>query len=433
MGDSYSAGNGAGDYSGAAGCYRSSRDYAQDFAAILRGKPYSQPAAVTNVACSGAVTADFFHPRSGRPAELSYVNSSYDVIFLTIGGNDVDFADVVKYCLIAKFRDGANCNPLLSNAEKLIANGTMRSRITNVLKAIRAKADPMAKIVMLGYPFLEGDTAYTLRSGHGDKAPIIKVGQRLHAIGVAADALDKSIVKSLNSTDPNRPFEFVSVQKLFDGPPYHGLYAQKNNPNRWMVQPFVDVSVATHDTWYHPNPTGWSQEAKLLAATADVPKHPISRPVITTTKLPGATVGKPYTTQLTTADHRKGTWKVTVGKLPAGLILSGYTISGKPATAGAYTFTLSFTDTHDQTATAKTTLTVASGASPSSTWTPARPRFRPATHPAWMGCRARRRRSAPLSVITWTVTALWRPVPAPHGRRRSRPVPLTSAPIPPSR
>jgi lysophospholipase L1-like esterase len=275
MGDSYSAGNGAGDYSGAAGCYRSSRDYAQDFAAILRGKPYFQPASVTNAACSGAVTADFFHPRSGRPPELSYVNSTYDLIFLTIGGNDVDFADVVKYCLIAKFRDGANCNPLLGYAEKLISDGTMRNRITSVLTAIHAKADPLTKIVLLGYPFLEGDTGYTLRSGHGDDAPVIKVGQRLHAIGVAADALDQSIVKTLNGEYPYRPFEFISVHKLFDGPPYHGLYAKKNNPNRWMVQPFVDASLATYETWYHPNPTGWSEEAKLLIGTPGVPKAPV--------------------------------------------------------------------------------------------------------------------------------------------------------------
>ena len=108
-------------------------------------------------------------------------------------------------------------------------------------------------IVLLGYPFLEGDTGYTLRSGHGDNAPIIKVGHRLHALGVAADALDQSVVNTLNASSQGSPFEFASVHKLFDGPPYHGLYAMKNNPNRWMVQPFVHASPLTHDTWYHPN------------------------------------------------------------------------------------------------------------------------------------------------------------------------------------
>lgn len=339
MGDSYSAGNGAGDYSGAKGCYRSGRDYGQDYAAIVRAKPYSQPVAVTNVACSGAVTADFFHSKSGRPPEIDAVNGGYDLIFLTVGGNDADFADIVRYCLIAKTRDGANCNPLLGQAERLVANGTMKTRITNVLKGIRARANPGAKVVLLGYPFLEGDTSYTLRSGHGDKAPIIKVGQRLHALGVAADTMDQKVVSALNAGYPGSPFAFVSVHQLFDGPPYHGLYAKKNNPNRWMIQPFVD-GLNPH-VWYHPNPTGWRQEADLLAKTATIPKTP--RPVIVTT-LPAGTAGKAYSAALTTTDHRQATWSLAGGALPPGLALHGFTVSGTPKTAGAYRFGVRVTD-----------------------------------------------------------------------------------------
>ena len=84
-------------------------------------------------------------------------------------------------------------------------------------------------------------------------------------------------------------------------------------------------------------------------------------PVIVGTTLPGAATGQSYSTQLTTADHRAGTWKITAGKLPPGVSLSGHTVSGKPGTAGTYNFTLAFKDTHGQTATAKATLTVAVG------------------------------------------------------------------------
>jgi lysophospholipase L1-like esterase len=356
MGDSYSAGNGAGDYSGAKGCYRSGRNYAQDFAAIIRATPYSQPVSVTNVACSGAVTADFFNSKSGRPPELNAVTGGYDLIFLTIGGNDVDFKYIVATCLIAG--DGALCNALLSNAEKLIANGTMKARVTKVLKGIRTRANPLARIVLLGYPFLEGDTGYTLPIGSGLKAPLVKVGQRLHAIGVAADALAASIVNTLNAAYPGTPFAFVSVHKLFGGPPYHGLYASKTNPNRWMVQPVIDTALGS--TWYHPNPTGWREEAQLLARTGSVPKSP--RPVIVAT-LPIATVGGPYTAQFATADDRAGTWMITAGKLPPGLSRTGQTISGKPTTAGAYKFSLSFTDADGRTAVATATISVRGAAS----------------------------------------------------------------------
>jgi lysophospholipase L1-like esterase len=355
MGDSYSAGNGAGDYSGAAGCYRSSRNYAQDFAAILRGKAYSQPTTVTNVACSGAVTADFFNPRSGRPPEISYVNSSYDVIFLTIGGNDVKFSDVVTGCLIKGLRDGATCASKLSYAENLLANGTMRTRITNVLKAVRAKANPLAKIVLLGYPFLEGDTGYTLLAGK----TVVHVGQRLHAIGVAGDALDQSIVTTLNAANPDRPFTFVSVHNLYDGPPYHGLYATRSNPNRWMVQPPTEIygSTAIRQTWYHPNPTGWLEESKLLAATASVPKHPLTGPVITPTTMPVGYVGRRYVALLSTADGRSGRWRLA-GSLPAGLRLDGADIVGTPARPQDVSFRAGFTDSYGDSATATITLDV---------------------------------------------------------------------------
>jgi hypothetical protein len=95
----------------------------------------------------------------------------------------------------------------------------------------------------------------------------------------------------------------------------------------------------------------------LLASAANWVVGTI-RPVITTTRLPVATAGQSYSAQLTTADHRLGTWKITVGKLPPGLSLSGHTISGAATTAGTYPFTLSFTDTGGLTATGHATLVV---------------------------------------------------------------------------
>lgn len=86
-----------------------------------------------------------------------------------------------------------------------------------------------------------------------------------------------------------------------------------------------------------------------------------SPPVITTTHLPDATTGHTYSAQLTTADHRTGTWALAGGSLPPGLGLSGYTVSGTPTAAGTYDFTLRFTDTHGHTVQAAGTLTVYSG------------------------------------------------------------------------
>jgi hypothetical protein len=222
------------------------------------------------VACSGDTTREFTASRHKRAPQLDAVDQGYDLIFLTIGGNDVKFDKIVKFCLIAKFRDGANCNPLLSDAEIALVNGTMRKRVFDVLEAIRARVNPKATMVLLGYPYLEGDSDYTLRSGHGGST-FIKVGQRVRHIGDLANKVQGSAVTALNRSAGPRVV-FVKTTALFEGPPNHELFAKKNNPKRWFIQPFVDVGLAQRDLFYHPNPTGWQEEAELLPHTAGVPK-----------------------------------------------------------------------------------------------------------------------------------------------------------------
>lgn len=66
---------------------------------------------------------------------------------------------------------------------------------------------------------------------------------------------------------------------------------------------------------------------------------------ITTTSLPGGTVGAPYTQSLAaTGGSGRYTWSIASGSLPPGLTLSGATITGTPTTAGQYSFTVKVTD-----------------------------------------------------------------------------------------
>jgi len=62
-------------------------------------------------------------------------------------------------------------------------------------------------------------------------------------------------------------------------------------------------------------------------------------PTITTSSLPNGTVGTGYS-QVLAATGDTPTWSVTSGGLPAGLSLSGNTISGTPTTANTYHFTV---------------------------------------------------------------------------------------------
>jgi hypothetical protein len=283
MGDSYSAGNGAGSYYGPKGCWRSPNNYAREYERLVEKAPLNQRASVKNVACSGDKTWAITSSNHGRPPQLDAVSKDQDLVLLTIGGNNLKFANIVQYCLIGATRDGANCNDLLGQAERALKAGDLERSIKNSLYLVRNHADARARIVLLGYPYLEGDPSYRLRSGHGGNT-FVDVGKRLRRIGDLGDELQNRVVNQLNAEQKTNSFAFINTKALFEGPPSHELFAKRNNKNRWFVQPFIDVGFHARATWYHPNPTGWHEEARLLLSDARVPKHDVveaPKPAIT--------------------------------------------------------------------------------------------------------------------------------------------------------
>jgi Putative Ig domain len=81
---------------------------------------------------------------------------------------------------------------------------------------------------------------------------------------------------------------------------------------------------------------------------------------VSSTSLPGGTVGNPYTTNLTaTGGVTPYTWTISAGTLPGGLSLSGNTISGTPGASGTFNFTVRATDASGGSATAAVSIVVA--------------------------------------------------------------------------
>lgn len=290
LGDSYSAGNGAGDYYGPKGCRRSRRNYAEDYARLIALPPHRQKASVTNAARSGATTASFF---SGSSAQIRAVNHSYDLILLTVGGNDVYFGDMVKFCLIARFRDGAHCRQDLDRALTLLQDGTVKRAILQVLGAVEG-ADPRAKIVLFGYPYLEAHRSYRLtdrREGQhsfaGDPcverrgaANVVTVGRCFYRIEDLGESIQRAAVELRGAAPGTQPFVFVSTKRLFEGPPNHELFAKRNNPNRWFIQPFIDAPLTENDIFYTPTRPARSRkpgcccETEAFRNTPSAPHHP---------------------------------------------------------------------------------------------------------------------------------------------------------------
>ena len=89
LGDSYSSGVGAGSYIGSSGsCDRSPNAYSALWATA------HAPAAYTSVACSGATTTTVIS------SQLSALSASTTLVSITIGGNDVGFANIMETCAV---------------------------------------------------------------------------------------------------------------------------------------------------------------------------------------------------------------------------------------------------------------------------------------------------------------------------------------------
>lgn len=83
-----------------------------------------------------------------------------------------------------------------------------------------------------------------------------------------------------------------------------------------------------------------SAEKQLSITVNPINPTPVTALTITTTSLPAATPGTPYSTTLT-ANSSGVIWSLISGTLPAGLTLSSSgTISGTPTTAGSSSFTV---------------------------------------------------------------------------------------------
>ena len=265
IGDSYSAGNGARsesgfrNYRGVSGCYRSPTNWGSQFAQSL-GDVFA--VTYVNRACSGGVIDEIRYERDMEDTDLknisgscpspeypdeefykdtstlscsrflypqiNAIDSSTDLVLMTMGGNDGEFATIVKECFTV-FRDPASCRKAVDYAHSQLGN--VEDRLLNTFVYMREeKLRPDAKVVLVAYPYLSTDVELAI-SKSGDT---YEVAQEVRALELEADERQRAAVVAANNDAGEEYIVFYDDTKdLFQGhEPDPSAYSQ--NPDRWL-------------------------------------------------------------------------------------------------------------------------------------------------------------------------------------------------------
>ena len=322
LGDSYSAGNGAGSYHGPAGCSRSSRNWAERYLDTLRA---SRAVTFVNRACSGAVLADLSARRvlESRPAvavvpegtdprhelartgqcaaryrddeafeieevlragdlatfrctrymepQWDAVSEDTDLVLLTIGGNDVGFGDVVQECFLIGVREPADCRDAVSAGQAGVDD--VGAATTEFLRRLKDRMRPDARIVLVTYPHLERDPDFELHGGFVFRDSFA-VGREVRRLGDVGEAAQRRAVEAVNAEPGARVTLLDGVKPAFAGHEPDGRICCAADDG-WLHE----FNTLAPSEWYHPNPTGHAELASLLAREGDFGVTPGGRAV----------------------------------------------------------------------------------------------------------------------------------------------------------
>ncbi|KAG8531788.1 uncharacterized protein KY384_003424 [Bacidia gigantensis] len=158
MGDSYTAGPGAGGLhpSNKGKCVRSLGSYGPQ---LQDDWVYNQPNDLTFLACTGDITDDLI--KTQLP-EISSEPPS-DLTILTIGGNDIGFANIAESCLVGRIGT-EDCDSLIKKARDTMESESFKINMNKTYDGIFAQMpkDFHYQILHLGYSrFFNADDGST--------------------------------------------------------------------------------------------------------------------------------------------------------------------------------------------------------------------------------------------------------------------------------
>jgi lysophospholipase L1-like esterase len=248
---------------------------------------------VDNVACSGAVTSEFMTYYSyqgknhmnvadvGEHAQYLALSPATDLVTLTFGINNVDFADVLNTCYGDNIGFPLHIKQInscfidyLTNRKDIFGGQTLSADIdeqlptlTTLYQNIRQYA-PNAQIVVVTYPLIyprhfnsdpstanTGDCIETLLGGE-----YLTSQRQLDLIYAAENHLDSVIRQA--AVDANVGVRVLNEENAFlkGG---HDICAYDPNPGPWANVLILNGFSAGNDS-FHPNYHGYRQVARDL-------------------------------------------------------------------------------------------------------------------------------------------------------------------------
>jgi hypothetical protein len=232
LGDSYSSGEGAGDYAAWSdhdgddeefrnGCHQSSNAWIRKTTLPGDGSSIGDRIAANStgldfhfLACSGAETKDVLPGGQGQFGLVSQLDSGYldentTLVTLSIGGNDMRFGDIITACALQgecqdKVLGGDSTGMLEASRERLAS--VLPQRLDAVIEQVSLRS-PHARIVLVGYPRLF-DIGATC---------ILVSDLNMPWLNEVSDGLREVIAEASASPSPTAEVSFVDPQPTFQG------------------------------------------------------------------------------------------------------------------------------------------------------------------------------------------------------------------------
>ena len=242
LGDSYTAGTGAGSFSQTSACVQTAGGYVD-----LVGNT-GRVSTVANYACHGALLFDSESPVPSVGEQFGSAAARLrgaELVSITAGANDLGVGNILSFCLTQP-PEACAAEGVLSPADLY----ALKTALTATYQFIQLQA-PEAKIAVFGYPRLFDSSV-----GFGHLSPEV-----LDALNHAADALNGTIALAVAESRVNA--EFVDVTPRFLG-------HEVNSADPWIffVPPTLqgDGSLSVDPRNFHPNPAGHRAYASALVA-----------------------------------------------------------------------------------------------------------------------------------------------------------------------